>query len=111
MSYKDAYHPKTKADLKKLDKAVLRELFDTYSNTILADPYGAGEALHGSLEGIATYHIQAEQGGISHSFCHQGRGKNGLHPHGRQKRELLRNPAETTELRMSVGSLASLKND
>jgi mRNA-degrading endonuclease RelE of RelBE toxin-antitoxin system len=35
MSYKDEYHPKTRADLKKLDKPVLRELFDTHINTIL----------------------------------------------------------------------------
>ena len=57
MSYRDEYHPKTKADLKKLDKPVLRELFDTHINTILDDPYEVGEALHGSLEGISTYHF------------------------------------------------------
>jgi mRNA interferase RelE/StbE len=58
MSYKDAYHPKTKADLKKLDKPVVRELFDTHINTILGHPYHSGEALHGSLEGISTYHFR-----------------------------------------------------
>jgi mRNA-degrading endonuclease RelE of RelBE toxin-antitoxin system len=58
MSYRDEYHPKTKADLKKLDKPVLRELFDTHINTILDDPYEVGEALHGSLEGISTYHFR-----------------------------------------------------
>jgi len=58
MRYKDEYHPKIKTDLKKLDKPVVRELFDTHIKTILDDPYHAGEALHGSLEGIATYHFR-----------------------------------------------------
>ncbi len=58
MSYRDEYHPKIKSDLKKLGKPVLRELFDTHINIILDDPHEAGEALHGSLEGIATYHFR-----------------------------------------------------
>lgn len=58
MSYKDAYHPKVKSDLKKLDKRVVRELFDTHINTILDDPYHSGQVLHGSLEGISTYHFR-----------------------------------------------------
>lgn len=28
MSYKDEYHPKVRSDLKKLDKAVVREIHD-----------------------------------------------------------------------------------
>jgi mRNA-degrading endonuclease RelE of RelBE toxin-antitoxin system len=58
MSYRDEYHPKTKTDLKNLDKPVVRELFDTHITNILHDPYRAGEALHGSLEGISTYHFR-----------------------------------------------------
>jgi len=58
MSYKDEYHPKTKSDIKKLDKAVAREVFDTHINKILHDPYQEGEALHGSLEGISSYHFR-----------------------------------------------------
>lgn len=30
MSYKDEYHPKVKADLKKLDRAVAREIHDEH---------------------------------------------------------------------------------
>jgi len=58
MSYKDRYHPKIKSDLKKLDKAVVREIFDIHTNKILHDPGRAGEALHGSLEGISSYHFR-----------------------------------------------------
>ena len=57
MSYRDEYHPKTKTDIKKLDKAVIRELFDTHINKILLDPHGVGEVLHGSLKGISSYHF------------------------------------------------------
>lgn len=58
MSYKDEYHPKTKSDLRKLDKAVVKEVFDTHIDKILNAPHQAGEALHGSLEGISTYHFR-----------------------------------------------------
>lgn len=58
MSYKDEYHPKTKSDLKKLDKAVVKEVFDTHIHKILNDPHQTGEALHGSFEGISTYHFR-----------------------------------------------------
>lgn len=58
MSYKDGYHPKTKSDLKKLDKALVREVFDTHIGKILRDPHRTGEALHGSLEGISSYHFR-----------------------------------------------------
>lgn len=57
MSYRDAYHPKIKADLKKLDKSVVRDIFDTHIDKILLDPHSAGEALHGSLAGISSYHF------------------------------------------------------
>jgi len=58
MSYKDEYHPKTKSDLEKLDKVAVREVFDTHIDKILHDPHRAGEALHGSLEGISSYHFR-----------------------------------------------------
>jgi mRNA-degrading endonuclease RelE of RelBE toxin-antitoxin system len=60
MSYRDEYHPKIKADLKKLDKPVAREFFDHIDN-ILRDPYRTGEALHGSLEGISTCHFRVNR--------------------------------------------------
>jgi addiction module RelE/StbE family toxin len=58
MSYRDEYHPKTKADIKKLDKAIIKELFDTHINNILRNPRQAGEVLHGSLKGISSYHFK-----------------------------------------------------
>jgi mRNA-degrading endonuclease RelE of RelBE toxin-antitoxin system len=57
MSYRDEYHPKVKADLKKLDKPLIKELFDIHIDKILASPYSTGEALHGSLKGILSYHF------------------------------------------------------
>jgi len=45
MPYKDAYHPKIKSDLKKLDKPVVKELFDTHIDRILNDPRQEGEPL------------------------------------------------------------------
>ncbi len=48
MSYSDEYHPKTKSNLKRLDKPVAKEFFDTHIDKILRDPYRAGEALHGA---------------------------------------------------------------
>jgi addiction module RelE/StbE family toxin len=57
MSYKDEYHPKVKADLKKLDKPLIKEIFDTHIDKILESPYNTGEALHGSFKGISSYHF------------------------------------------------------
>ena len=39
MSYKDAYHLKVKADLKKLDKPVVKEIYSAHLDTILVKPY------------------------------------------------------------------------
>jgi mRNA-degrading endonuclease RelE of RelBE toxin-antitoxin system len=58
MSYKDEYHPKTKSDLKSLDKPVVRELFDTHIDKILDDPHQAGVPLGGDLEGVSSYHFR-----------------------------------------------------
>lgn len=58
MSYKDGYHPKIRSDLKKLDKAAVREFFDAHIEKILHGPHWAGVALHGSLEGISSYHFR-----------------------------------------------------
>lgn len=57
MFYNDEYHPKVKADLKKLDKPLIKEIFDTHINKILLDPRSAGEVLHGTLKGISSYHF------------------------------------------------------
>jgi len=35
VSYKDEYHPKLRSDLKKLDKAVVREIHDIHLDKIL----------------------------------------------------------------------------
>ncbi len=57
MSYKDKYHPKIKTDLKKLDKPIVKEVFDTHIDKIILDPNSVGEALHGSFKGISSYHF------------------------------------------------------
>ncbi|HOD39530.1 MAG TPA: hypothetical protein PKW98_17090 [Candidatus Wallbacteria bacterium] len=38
MSYKDEYHPQFKKDLKKLDKKVIADIFNSHIDGILADP-------------------------------------------------------------------------
>jgi len=55
MSYKDEYHPKVKSDLKKLDRAVAREIHDEHIDRILLEPF-AYEKLHGDLEGAIKRH-------------------------------------------------------
>lgn len=57
MSYKDEYHPKLRSDLKKLDKAVVREIHDIHLDKILNEPY-IYEKLHEELEGILSYHFR-----------------------------------------------------
>jgi len=69
MPYKDEYHPKIKGDLKKLDKPVVKDIFDTHIDRILLDPYNAGEALHGSLAGISSYHFTQNKVGYRIAFA------------------------------------------
>jgi len=57
VSYKDEYHPRVKSDLKKLDKGVVREIYDVHLENILHEPY-SGEKLYGDLEGISSYHFR-----------------------------------------------------
>ena len=57
MSYKDEYHPRVKKDLKKLDKGVVREIYDKHLENILQEPY-RGEELHGDLVGVSSYHFR-----------------------------------------------------
>lgn len=57
MSYRDEYHPKVKSDLRKFDKAVIKELFDVHIEKILQEPH-LGEKLHGELEGVSSYHFR-----------------------------------------------------
>jgi addiction module RelE/StbE family toxin len=57
MAYKDEYHPKIKTDLKKLEKAVVKEIYDIHIDKILGEP-DVAEKLHGSLEGFLSYHFR-----------------------------------------------------
>jgi len=57
MSYKDAYHPRVKADLKKLDKPVVKEIYNIHLDSLLGNPL-VGESLYGDLEGIFSYHFR-----------------------------------------------------
>ena len=60
MSYKDEFHPRVKSDLKKLDKGVVREIYDIHLENILREPY-SGEKLHGDLEGVSSYHLRVNK--------------------------------------------------
>jgi mRNA-degrading endonuclease RelE of RelBE toxin-antitoxin system len=57
MSYKDAYHPRVKVDLKKLDKHVVKEIYSIHLDILLDNPL-TGECLSGELEGILSYHFR-----------------------------------------------------
>lgn len=57
MPYKDEYHPRVKSDLKKLDKGVVREIYDVHLDNILHEPYSS-EELHGDLEGVLSCHFK-----------------------------------------------------
>lgn len=57
MAYKDEYHPKVKHDLKKLDKPVVKEIFEIHIEKILQNP-NLGEQLYGDLEGVSSYHLR-----------------------------------------------------
>jgi addiction module RelE/StbE family toxin len=61
VSCKDEYHPRVKSGLKKLDKGVVREIYDVHLDKILHEPY-SGEKLHGDLEGVSSYHFRKNKG-------------------------------------------------
>ena len=69
MPYKDEYHPKIKTDLKKLDKPVVKDIFDAHIDKILLDPHNAGEGLHGSLAGIWSYHFTQNKVGYRIAYA------------------------------------------
>ena len=43
MPYKDAYHPKVRADLKKLDRSVVKEIHNVHLDCILDTPNAGDE--------------------------------------------------------------------
>ncbi|MEW5746821.1 MAG: type II toxin-antitoxin system mRNA interferase toxin, RelE/StbE family [Nitrospirota bacterium] len=57
MPYKDAYHPRVKSDVKRLDKPVTRDVYNIHLDKILNAPY-SGEKLYGDLEGVFSYHFR-----------------------------------------------------
>lgn len=57
MSYKERYHTQIRRDIKRLDKPVLKELFDLHIPKICEDP-AAGDQLYGELQGVLSYHFQ-----------------------------------------------------
>jgi addiction module RelE/StbE family toxin len=57
MPYRDEYHPKVKSDLKKLDRAVVKEIYNFHLDRILNEPQ-RGEELHGDLQGVLSYHFK-----------------------------------------------------
>lgn len=57
MAFADAFHPKFKSDLKKIDKSVAKEIKEKHLDIILNDPIGNG-SLKGRLSHIRSYHFQ-----------------------------------------------------
>lgn len=57
MPYKDAYHPKVKSDLKKLDKSVVQDIYSIHLDRIFSAP-SVGEELYGDLRGVFSYHFR-----------------------------------------------------
>jgi len=56
MAFADAFHPKFKSDLKKIDKSVAKEIQEKHLDIILSDPMG-NDPLKGKLSHIRSYHF------------------------------------------------------
>ena len=57
MAFVDAFHPKFKSDLKKIDKAVAKEIKEKHLDIILNNPTST-QSLKGKLSHIRSYHFQ-----------------------------------------------------
>ena len=57
MAFVDAFHPKFKSDLKKIDKSVAKEIKEKHLDIILNNPM-ENELLKGKLSHIRSYHFQ-----------------------------------------------------
>ena len=65
--FKDEYHPKVKKDLKKIDKAIQREIKEIHIPAILHNPY-TGERVTGNLAGIYSYHFKKAK--VDYRICY-----------------------------------------
>ena len=57
MAFADAFHPKFRSDLKKIDKSVAKEIKEKHLDIILKNPMD-NEPLKGRLSHIRSYHFQ-----------------------------------------------------
>ena len=57
IAFIEAFHPKFKSDLKKIDKSVAKEIKEKHLDIILSNPL-AYETLKGKLSHIRSYHFQ-----------------------------------------------------
>ncbi len=57
MAFADAFHPKFRSDLKKIDKSAAKEIKEKHLDVILSNPMGY-EPLKGKLSHIRSYHFQ-----------------------------------------------------
>jgi len=57
MAFVDAFHPKFKSDLKKIDKSVAKEIKEKHLDIVLNNPMGYAP-LKGKLSHIRSYHFQ-----------------------------------------------------
>ena len=57
MAFADAFHPKFKSDLKKIDKSIAKEIKEKHLDIILNNPTES-PFLKGKLSHIRSYHFQ-----------------------------------------------------
>ena len=57
MAFAEAFHPKFKSDLKKIDKSVAKEIKEVHLDTILENPMD-NELLKGKLSHLYSYHFK-----------------------------------------------------
>ncbi len=83
MPYKDEYHPKIKTDLKKLEKAVVKEIYDIHIDKILKEPHSS-EKLLGTLSGFLSYHFKKNRVNYRIAYAIEENSKSNLFPYDRQ---------------------------
>ena len=57
MNFKEEFHPKIKADLKKLDKSVINDIKTIHLDKIVKNPFN-NEKLQGDLKSLYSYHFR-----------------------------------------------------
>ena len=67
-TYKEAFHPKIKSDLKKIDKSVVKKIQTHHLEKIVDDPYRY-ETLKGVLSNLRAYHFK--ESGVEYRIAYE----------------------------------------